>query len=406
MQTTTTPYRALSMLKGRGKLTIAKTLLDQIDALHEAHPGNEWSGVLVFKPINDDVSNPEKTEFEAIAIFPMDFGSPGYTEYDLNERLIDIYETFPAADPSNGPPTLKFGQIHTHHSMSAFFSGTDDSELRDNADKYDYYLSLIVNLSGRWCAKVAFEATIPVKIKKAGTEEEEIQERDILAAFDLDIVKERNSVTEDWFNKQIDELKKKPVRHYQTSEFDSSYSRPYGTYGYNNYPTSNNRVPNYDYRSYGNQNHKESKKEEEKEKEGKLLPMFNQPSSTTNASVKVTRDLVRRAMPFLFLDDKRQAQTASAYLLIANHKLNDAPQMVLNDYAKKFVKKLDAWMYEHLFDAVFPGNSSRKEFEIIEIMIDIFDVCRNDSRVANALCVALKEHVKENYFQFVVTEWD
>lgn len=40
----------------------------------------------------------------------------------------------------------------------AFFSGTDQTELHDNVDNYPYYLSLIVNNDGEYCAKIAFVA--------------------------------------------------------------------------------------------------------------------------------------------------------------------------------------------------------------------------------------------------------
>ena len=40
--------------------------------------------------------------------------------------------------------------------MQSFFSGTDTEELLTNADKYYYYLSLIVNFDGNYCAKIAF----------------------------------------------------------------------------------------------------------------------------------------------------------------------------------------------------------------------------------------------------------
>lgn len=50
--------------------------------------------------------------------------------------------------------------IHSHHNMTCFFSGTDMSELHDNAPNHNYYLSLIVNYKedtgNNWCAKVAY----------------------------------------------------------------------------------------------------------------------------------------------------------------------------------------------------------------------------------------------------------
>lgn len=46
--------------------------------------------------------------------------------------------------------------IHSHNTMAVFFSGTDWSELEDNAPHHNFYLSLIVNNFMDFCAKVCF----------------------------------------------------------------------------------------------------------------------------------------------------------------------------------------------------------------------------------------------------------
>ena len=44
----------------------------------------------------------------------------------------------------------------------AFFSGTDINDLVVNHDKYDYYLSLVVNVAKSYVAKLAFAGTTKV----------------------------------------------------------------------------------------------------------------------------------------------------------------------------------------------------------------------------------------------------
>ena len=51
--------------------------------------------------------------------------------------------------------TMKKGHCHSHNTMPTFFSGTDDSELRDNAPNHNIYVSLIVNNRNENCAKIA-----------------------------------------------------------------------------------------------------------------------------------------------------------------------------------------------------------------------------------------------------------
>ena len=84
----------------------------------------------------------------------MDKGTAGATGYELGDEIIDY--------KMNNPESLswKMGMIHSHHSMKAYFSGTDMSELSDNTEFHNYYLSLVVNNSGMLVAKVAFRGDV------------------------------------------------------------------------------------------------------------------------------------------------------------------------------------------------------------------------------------------------------
>jgi len=83
-------------------------------------------------------------------IFLMDIGNSAYTEYEFSERFIKYR--------MEHPETLDYelGHVHSHNTMSTFFSGTDISELQDNAPNHNYYLSLIVNNVFEPKAKIAF----------------------------------------------------------------------------------------------------------------------------------------------------------------------------------------------------------------------------------------------------------
>ncbi len=91
-------------------------------------------------------------------IFLVDVGSPGYTAYEVDKGgfkapdIVKMFEAFPGLEDG----TLKNHHIHTHHGMSAFFSGTDESQLNDRSQVANYFLMLIVNFSGAWVARVAF----------------------------------------------------------------------------------------------------------------------------------------------------------------------------------------------------------------------------------------------------------
>lgn len=108
--------------------------------------------------------------------------------------------------------------------MQAFFSNTDVSELHDNAPLNQYYLSLIVNFDGKYCAKLAYvgEVTKQFKLKNPGDSEEyDSITEEMLILVDLEIVKEA-SLPSETFQKRYETLKeekeaKKVFKPYQNT---------------------------------------------------------------------------------------------------------------------------------------------------------------------------------------------
>ena len=131
------------------ELIIDKELQAQIAYLHNKHEGVEWCGMLFYEVEEGDMRDISKMKIRAKRIYLIDVGSAGYTSGDLDEKLLDFYDQYPET------MDMRMGFIHTHHGMSAFFSGTDMQELHDNTDKYNFYLSLIVNHKTQYCAKIA-----------------------------------------------------------------------------------------------------------------------------------------------------------------------------------------------------------------------------------------------------------
>lgn len=113
----------------------------------------------MYSVVEGNPSTPSKFVLKAEYIFLMDIGSSGATEYDIDEKIIDLY------DNVEGAMEMKMGHIHTHHSMKTFFSTTDMKELEDNVSNHNYYLSLIVNFQGNYSAKVAFISNINTERK-------------------------------------------------------------------------------------------------------------------------------------------------------------------------------------------------------------------------------------------------
>jgi hypothetical protein len=138
---------------------MSQTILDKIQHLCQKINKVEWSGVL-FYSIEGSIKKPKTFKIILEEILPMDKGSAGYTSYKLDDRFVDYLMEDPETRMS-----WKVGQIHSHHNMGVFFSGTDMSELNDNCPQHNFYLSLIVNNYNDFMAKVAVlgEATISQK---------------------------------------------------------------------------------------------------------------------------------------------------------------------------------------------------------------------------------------------------
>lgn len=144
-----------------GKLIITEDLQKTINYLHSKVGSTEWSGILFYKLTKGSIKDLKNLEFTAEFLYPMNIGSHAYTEFDYNEDVINAYDIYENALECSS------GLVHSHHTMPAFFSGTDTSELKENCKNFNYYLSLIVNFDGKYCAKVGFYSASEVKTKLA-----------------------------------------------------------------------------------------------------------------------------------------------------------------------------------------------------------------------------------------------
>lgn len=197
----------------KGIITIPDYVKSQIDYLHLTYPDKEWSGILAYVTKGGDFSKLTDFQFEAVAVYPMDLGKASYTEFDYNEALADLYNVVEQYGLSI--EDVKTGMIHSHHNMNAYFSGTDMDELRTNAKKHNYYLSLVVNVDEEYAAKVAFPTKVEIKeIHKILNDKGEYisipkdrtGESYIMVDLDIEI---DGIAMEDWFIERIDDLKKK-----------------------------------------------------------------------------------------------------------------------------------------------------------------------------------------------------
>lgn len=195
-------------LPSKGKLILTKEILDQIDYLHDNVGRTEWCGILFYRHLEGDINDPKKLKLQAEHIYAMDIGSETYTEADIDmDAVLEMDEVIP--DVRN----LRKGLIHTHHSMKAFFSGTDMSELHDSTPFHNFYLSLIVNFDGNYVARVAYIAktTTTTQYRNSSAEPQtNTEESEVLVMIDMDIEWEGQApIVSDYFRARHETLKQK-----------------------------------------------------------------------------------------------------------------------------------------------------------------------------------------------------
>lgn len=146
-------------LKGTPILRCTQELLNEVNYLHKEHKGKEWSGHLAYNIASGDIDDPNNMVMEAKGMFLMDLGTSGSTDFEMDaEDSIALLDYFPEIEEGE----IRLGLIHSHHSMRAYFSKTDEEEIEDNIEDHNAYLSLIVNYAGDYACRLYW----PVKVKE------------------------------------------------------------------------------------------------------------------------------------------------------------------------------------------------------------------------------------------------
>ena len=89
----------------------------------------------------------------------MDIGTEASTEFDMTPDVIS-YMT------DNDLLDYQVGLIHSHHSMSTFFSGVDTNTLLEEGIDRAHFVSLIVNNKGSYTAGITRRVTATYNIKE------------------------------------------------------------------------------------------------------------------------------------------------------------------------------------------------------------------------------------------------
>ena len=128
--------------------------MDKLHYFLKTFKNLEWSGPAWYSHEKDENGFPEKISLEYW--YPLDLGTHGNTDWD-GKDLIKLYPKLRKAFPEIGKSWVQ-GNVHSHHGMGAFFSGTDDQQLVDGANENFYYSLVVSTKPGK---ELAFAVSYP-----------------------------------------------------------------------------------------------------------------------------------------------------------------------------------------------------------------------------------------------------
>ena len=115
--------------------------MDKVRYFLKKYPNREWSGPAWYSQKFDETGFPTAVKLEYFHVLHL--GSASDTDWDgadLAKRFTKLRKLYPKI----GTKWVQ-GNVHSHHSMGAFFSETDKEQLNDSVNDNGFYYSLVVS---------------------------------------------------------------------------------------------------------------------------------------------------------------------------------------------------------------------------------------------------------------------
>lgn len=150
METAIQEPKLLELIKRSStfKLIVTEELERKIRYYLDRFPDTEYSGTLFYRVTGSfEEMNLEVTAFDFLL---QDIGTSTYTEFNMSADVI----AYMVDNPELLDENVYQGLMHSHHTMGAFFSGTDDATLREEGSDRTHFLSLIIDTRGTYQAAI------------------------------------------------------------------------------------------------------------------------------------------------------------------------------------------------------------------------------------------------------------
>tara|TARA_R100000655_G_scaffold6183_3_gene18145 strand:- start:12435 stop:13286 length:852 start_codon:yes stop_codon:yes gene_type:complete len=115
--------------------------MDKVRYFLKKYPNREWSGPAWYSQKFNETGFPTEVKLEYFHV--LNLGSASETDWDgadLAKRFTKLRKLYPKI----GTKWVQ-GNVHSHHTMGAFFSGTDKEQLDEGVNEEGFYYSLVVS---------------------------------------------------------------------------------------------------------------------------------------------------------------------------------------------------------------------------------------------------------------------
>jgi hypothetical protein len=341
-------------------------------------PNNEWSGILFYT--YSGLFEDNSLEIKCVDILLMDIGGVATTEFNMSPEVISYMTDHPEL------LDCQTGLIHSHHSMSTFFSGTDTATLRAEGNDRNIFVSLIVNNAGTYTAGITRKVTSKKLIKdsisyKFFEDKDEsstsnyAKEETVIEWFNLAIIKEGLSADFTNLDTRINELRKakeKSIIQAKRPTYDNSKNLFSNDYGFNDYISNYSSINDYSWNRNTKQNSNLDKgniKINEETVKSAVVQIVTGSIAVANTKINIKQWV--KSMPTLF--DKRftnmelyrmwaeqhiefiitydvpvqysDAESESEYICTFAKAISDfLSKLPKNKYIEELIDILEAWM--------------------------------------------------------------
>ena len=123
------------------QLNISQVILNKLNYFLRRFSSKEWSGPAWYA-LNKKGEHGFPKVFELVDFHPLDLGSSASTEWDADALAKIVKKKY---EKNEKYKSCFIGLVHSHHSMDAYFSGTDEDTLEEMAPNTGFYPSLVVS---------------------------------------------------------------------------------------------------------------------------------------------------------------------------------------------------------------------------------------------------------------------